>query len=645
MSIAWALAALLLFSDASHMRDYLELAGRLGLRGKAEASTPLRQAYPAMANDAMTWVRHSLSLAEGDRLRLRHTQIDNAPDGREVHWNSGWAWAIAGAGRVQQMSTGGPLANAVEKATVWLNPLAFMIAIVALSAWTARHAGALAGVFVAAATALHERIAEGFLPGYVDHHGLLTACVLGIVLGAVAMGAGWWRAPNPGPSTLLPASCAEARAGAFLSAVSGAVGLWISAASVVPAIALTALAGIAIARDFGPTRARHGESFDAAAWRLWGRVGAAGSFAFYLAEYFPDHLSWHLEANHPLYALAWLAGGELVARVGEGRLAPRELLWPVAAALAPLAVALAGGARVLAFADPFLAGVHKDISEFRPLWSTLRRSDAGTIFRLAVVDALPLGAAAITLALRRGRAPVTLAFATLIAGGLLVMAWWQTRWHMNASAAQIPLALALIAYWTGQRPPAVRWACAAAVVATLYAPGAWIGYTEIQRQLAARSVRLADARVMLSRDIAGALRAGAPQSDIVVLASPNVSTRVGYYGRMRTLGTLYWENNAGLRAAAEILSEESDERACTLLAARRVTHIVFVSNDEFLAEYYTLLHPDATPEGWLRSLGGRIAAARPLPRCVLALPYEIPSDLEGTASSVRLFKVVDGGAR
>jgi hypothetical protein len=268
-------------------------------------------------------------------------------------------------------------------------------------------------------------------------------------------------------------------------------------------------------------------------------------------------------------------------------------------------------------------------------------SEPALTFRLVVVDILPLAAAA-AMMIRRGReTPVAIVFATLVAAGLEAMAWWQTRWHMNASAAQIPLALLLIIEWTGSRPHRVRWWTVAAVVAALYLPGAFLGYMQTSRHVAAHSVMPADAGMMLSRDIAGALRAAQPNGDIVVLASPNVSSRVGYYGRFATLGTLYWENNAGLKASAELLSEERDERICPLLASHGVTHVVCVGNQEFLAEFYVLLHPDATPQGWLRSLGGRIAAGRELPSCVRPLPYEVPPDLREASSDVRLFSVVD----
>src|SRR5256885_15769929 len=52
-----------------------------------------------------------------------------------------------------------------------------------------------------------------------------------------------------------------------------------------------------------------------ARWRAWAFGGAVTSLAAYLIEYFPSHLgSWELRAIHPLYGLAWLGGGELLAR-------------------------------------------------------------------------------------------------------------------------------------------------------------------------------------------------------------------------------------------------------------------------------------------------------------------------------------------
>jgi len=159
---AWSFAALLLILQAQLMRDYLQVVGQLGLRGAATASTPLKEGFPSFAADAQTWVRHALALSEGDQLQLRWTTIDNAPFGREVHWNSAWAWCIVGAGHVYQLFTGVPFANAVEKSTIWLTPITLMVLIVILSSWATRRAGVIAGVVIVAAMCCNDRIYEGF---------------------------------------------------------------------------------------------------------------------------------------------------------------------------------------------------------------------------------------------------------------------------------------------------------------------------------------------------------------------------------------------------------------------------------------------------------------------------------------------------
>jgi hypothetical protein len=116
-----------------------------------------------------------------------------------------------------------------------------------------------------------------------------------------------------------------------------------------------------------------GARFDAAAWRLWGRVGAALSLCFYLLEYAPGHVGMRLEVNHPLHALAWLCGGEVIADVIERWHHPAEKNWRGLARLAlavagvlavPVAIRI-GGPMVFAMSDPFMSGLHERIGEFQ----------------------------------------------------------------------------------------------------------------------------------------------------------------------------------------------------------------------------------------------------------------------------------------
>lgn len=644
----WAASASVLLFQAGVTRSYLDLGGRLGLRGAAEPTTPLKETYPVFAADAQTWVRHALSLHEGSSLQLRHTTIDNAPYGREVHWNSAWAWAIVGAGWINHLFSGTPITQAIERATVWLTPITLIGLIVLLSGWTTQRAGLIPGVFLVVAMTCHDRIIEGFFPAYVDHHGLMTVAVLGNVLGAVLMGAGWWKQSTEGVPSLLPRSPEVVRTAAVFSAFCAACGVWVSAASVIPSIAIVGLAGLGTVVVQGRYAREQGATFDPEAWRLWGRVGAGFCMFFYLIEYFPRHLGLRLEVNHPLHAFAWLGGGELIAQLGERWLRPahqrwshlRPLIWPVCAiASVPLTVAL-GGAKVLAFLDPFMSRLHNDyIQEFLPLWKTLRTFDTKTAFQIAVVDSSPLLAAIASLTYWRRESPIVLWFATFVAGALTSMAWMQSRWQLNASGGQVCLALVVLACWTSRYRPLVRWLAVAALVGVLYLPNAVFRATTARRELKAKIVSSKDASLALARDVASVLRATQPQGEIVMLSSPNASTSIGYYGRFKTLGTLYWENTAGLKAAAAIYSAPTDEEAARLIKLHKVTHIAILSEENFIQQYCELLVPGATPERIKQSFGYRVYIDKVVPQWLQMIPYKVPDDLKSLNISAMLFKV------
>ncbi|HEY1110038.1 MAG TPA: protein kinase, partial [Opitutaceae bacterium] len=393
LACVWALLGFALWQHAGLVERYLTNAS--GISPTTE--TPLRQIYPGFASDAQTWVRHALSLLEGDSIQLRHTTIDNAPTGREVHWSSLWAWCIAGAGKLHHWFTGLPLPQAVERSTLWLAPAVFLGLTLTLSAWAARRLGLVAGVLVAVMLVCHDRIFEGFFPGYVDHHGLLTLAVFGLLLGAVVMRAGWWR--RSGDMQRDAVARQSVRSAAIFSAVAGGLGLWIGAASVIPSIAVVGIGGLLAVVFSGRAATRRGEVFAPEAWRLWGRLGAGVSFAAYLFEYFPRHMGLRLEVNHPFYALAWLWAGELIAALGERWLNPggskplkRSLLaWSaVGLALAPLALML-GGSKVFVLFDPFVGALYRDyVQEFRPLWKNFPGLGGLDQYQMLLVGNLPL---------------------------------------------------------------------------------------------------------------------------------------------------------------------------------------------------------------------------------------------------------------
>jgi hypothetical protein len=233
---AWVLIAAIVVFETLGMRDYLAMIDDSGTL--PTDSLPFRHVVPADYADAYTWTRYAVAVDSSGDWRIRRTDIDNAPVGREVHWNSAFVHLVAAAGRLRSAATGEPLSAATERARVWFNLPLFMSVVVLFSWIAASRFGTAAGIVLAFGMLGHRWFYDGFAPGYVDHHGLLTAATFGVVFGATLMGAGWRGIEG---DSILPRSRRDARIGAAISAASGAVGPWISAASVIPTIAFVGL--------------------------------------------------------------------------------------------------------------------------------------------------------------------------------------------------------------------------------------------------------------------------------------------------------------------------------------------------------------------------------------------------------------------
>jgi tetratricopeptide (TPR) repeat protein len=136
LSCVWALIAWLAVLDALAVRDYVALLDDSG-RSPPDA-LPLRRSAPADYADAQTWVRYALQLHESRSWQLRHTDIDNAPHGRNVHWNSAFAHLIDLGGRARSAATGEPFATATERSLAWFNVPLFLGLVILFSAWIAR---------------------------------------------------------------------------------------------------------------------------------------------------------------------------------------------------------------------------------------------------------------------------------------------------------------------------------------------------------------------------------------------------------------------------------------------------------------------------------------------------------------------------
>lgn len=667
-----------------------------------DSGIPAQERMPVFlfetAFDGYTWNDHAEHLGANGRWRLRWTDFDNAPHGREVHWNSAFAWYLRGLGELHSRATGETLRTSIFRMSIWANPILLVAALLVIPTLAARRYGALSGTVVALGMVCAPTFYDGFTPAYPDHHGMIALALLGMVLGIA-----WAGAEDTTP--------AQARRWMMVSALCGAAGLWFSAVSatmLLLAVGAGALAAAAVglsgplpcpeARrrrmpeangrsntelhrtsascspllpEAGsgdlkqPARARQARATDSLLqpqlWRLWAFWGAGASLVFYLLEYVPNHMGWRLEVNHPLYALAWLGGGHALAVACEwfggnraSRFPWRRLLWPgLAMAGLPVAI-LIGGETVYTMRNGFLLRIHAHLEEFRPLarliadrhttWFTA----VGGFPALLALTALPLLSGRTT----RGRKAVLLML-LLTAILMAALQLCQARWGLLAELTGIALAGVLIpelwrllpARWAGRTVGAAGLLALGFVflkpAVTNKLPTAWKQY----RQGARPEVDYRQGMALLHRQVARAIRDDADGKPVTVLSSPDSSCMLAALGGFRTVGTFYWENVEGLQAAARMLTARTDAEALTRMRARGVTHVVLMPWGDFTEPFLDALGAPRpiTPRGtfaYRMLVNGTVpAGTRRIPFPPTDSPHEVARQL---GMRVVLLRVTDG---
>lgn len=615
------LAAALLFlaADSARKLTAFRAATALGEQGRPApafaADSPTgyadgRRNQILQSTDGYHWVMQTQQMIATGDWRLRRVNYDNAPDGREVHWCSplhGWLALVAWADHAM---TGRPWPAAVESAALYAGPLLLGLFLLAVVPWAARRLGAWPAAWLAAGLVAVVPISGEFGTGSFDHHGVAAGCALLTVLFLLA-------AVTGAPET--------ARRAVIASGLAGAAGLWVNAATQIPVLAglgLGALLGLRL------VRAEKLPPFDPRLWRVWGLAGGGASLLFYLVEYFPSHLDWRLEVNHPLHALAWAAAGDLLARLGERRKPSAAMFAGALAVAAPLLVVLLAPARTFVVADKFLWTLHVDyISEFSPLLARLQGAEA----LLVLVNVLPLvGLAAVWLLWRGNLAPASralLALSLMPAVVLTLFALSQQRWLHVADALWLGtlVAVAVVTTTVGH----FSWSTARrigaggflALVLLPYPLRAGLDALRAQAGLSRENIRQ-----FVVRDLAWWLRRRTGTDPVTVLSGPTATTELVYHGGFKGVGTLYWENLAGLRALVDIYGAADPDRALELLRARGVTHLVILPWGPFARESARLARglrvTEPVPAGAFAV--DLLESGRGLPDWVRPLPYRLP---------------------
>ena len=629
------------------------------LCSQADRDIPVEKRMPVflseIAFDGYAWNRHAEHLGENGEWRVRHTDFDNAPQGREVHWNSAFAWYLRGLGEIYRAVTGDSLRNSIFRMSIWANPILLVLALGIFSTLSARRFGPLCGSVIAIGMVAVPTFYEGFMPAYPDHHGLIAFTLLGMLFGIAWAGAGWVQ--NEGENDFAPPhTLRQARHGMIFSAICGAAGLWISAISTTIVLGSIGVAALVAVLFFG--RKATSCQFEAGLWKLWAVWGAGFSMFFYLLEYFPFNMGMRLAVNHPLYAIAWLGGGWMISGLSIwicswGRKSSpfswRSLILPAAACAVLPVVILLGGNEVYSAKDPFMLRLNTNIAELLPLMMRVRMGGLTWGAAIGWFPAFLLAAVALQMSRTVGRGTkAVLIFLAIPILLITALQFYQVRWGMLAGPLYIALAgIVVPQIWRlVPRELPSRVVVAAMLIFfgyTLVAPTFKNTFTTAWGQFRSGdkiSITAGQGLALLHRQMARAILDDAAGAPVVLLSSPNSSCLLSAMAGFRTVGTLYWENVEGLKAAAAGLNAQSDEEALAFMKKHGITHVSLLTWENFIGPFFGILYPKPVPgKSYENSFGKRALFDKVIPPWARPLAFP-PNDLsKGMQQTVLMLRV------
>lgn len=593
------------------------------------------------------WIAQTQRMLAEGKWRVRQIDEENAPFGRATHAASPYKWWLRLVAWGDQLLHGHPPGLAVERAALFADPLLHLLILAGITLFSARHFGVLAASLIAIGGVILFPLAAGFLPGMPDD---ATLGVLGALGSLLPLLAGLRALDRPAGDTAAKADT-RGQAASFwfsLAGVFGGFGIWISPAGQMPLLLGIALGALPVAWIRRPA-AKGGLGGQTLPWRAWSLSGAVTVLAASLVEFCPHHLGdWELRAVHPLYGLGWIGGGELLARTtdwlqqGGASWKPRDFvikLLALAAVSAVPFVMLQTGNPAFLVADflSFRLTKQPDVILAANLAAWVK-GDGLTSAAWATLLPLSLLIPAIWLGVRRqSGAALRSALALMLGVALpvLALAYFQLK---GWSLLDVVLLVMLVALTTSHDQaaslPTRRWLLAGGVLLILL-PGAF-QLMPGAKSLPDNTLTVPEAVGLVERDLAHWLaKHGSADGPALVLAPPNLTTTLNYYGGLRGLGTMSWENQPGLAFAIRIAISTSRPETIALLRQRGVTHIVIPSWDAFFDSYLQSASMQIG-EMFYRSLN-RWA----LPAWLRPVPYQLPSIPGFEKQFVRVFEVVD----
>ena len=605
---------------------------------RPEALPSWRSARFFVEPDSYYWLAYARDLRAAGAWRLRFTHADNAPYGREMHWAHLPVWGLMGIARLLE-TAGAPPALALELAGRALMPafgwLCFSTLFILLGV---RLGWRIAALATATLVATSNWTFHALRP---DHHGFQLAFAVGTWICLAFGGMGWVRKDAPsGRGPFDPPMPKQARRWFIASGILGGCGLWLGATVFLFSLAALA-AGAAVSMVIlRPPAGAEPIEIQPGLWRLWGFSGALVSLFFYAVEYAPRHVGMRLEVNHPLYALCWLGTAECLRAIAlwkktHGQIGRKDWLLAAGGLLAAgwlPGLILFGPAEWYLPRSGIMLRLHTHhINEFWTLF-TVAGPRWPAVFFHAFKLLLLAGLGALLLHFRRrlslAQQTILLPLACLSAVFLLLYLW-QIRWAPFALAAEFLLSAFVLAALaerlrTPPPDPLLRPFLVLLPLLFIYQFGdaVWEIAGPLRLLFKVEKIETSWLTPLLQRNLMLRLKAQSEGKPLRLMLPAEMAPAAYYFGVGDSIGSLYWENPAGLAATAEFFGAPlPGSRAREIARERGVTHVLMNGGAGDAVMFYQLATGAIDHPGASRTVGGATAlAGTPVPEWLRSEP-------------------------
>jgi len=628
-----------------------------GARSEFSIAQILTQSHHATSTpffrcaDSFYWVAYAREMIDTGKLRVRVSNLDNAPYGRpNIGWASLNAWYLVAFAKAWSIATGTVVRQALPPAAMWANPLLYigvLTTLLAIGLYVKNVPAAAAAVLVLGTS---PRVYDDFGYAVPGHHGWHDLACFGAL---ICLAAGMRKR--------------NSRRWFVAAGLSAAIAIWIGAtqqAFGLAAAGIGALAGLLVCwllmrRKSNLAVAEMPIDLPAAeCWRLFGITGAVAALCFYILEYAPGPFAMRLEVNHPVYAAGFLLGGEFLCRaqrlIFAGKARHRDDVMVALAAAAALA-AIAGGilfgpAEWHTMHQPFIQRLHREIAEFQSIASS--KSGLWILYLgtpMFVVIAAVWRAVVGRSTMRDRVALLTMACPCAVA---IILSFVQLRWAGIAGASAAAVAATLFAdvkknaslsvgsnFDTGgwRKFTGVPVWHAASVCLSLGLIAVW---TMRCNQDNTEQIRIEVLDRLDTMETARALQTnGREISPIAIFSDQKIRQAwIGYVTGIRGVGSLYWDNPVGIRDEATFLASYDEEAAHRIARQRGIKYVVTSPSGGSVIAYHYMWQGNKTAPEIQKTLAFRLAAPSATPPSWLQL---VPtSGYAMFATGIRIYRVL-----